>query len=146
VTVRDVELVEREAELVALERLVASARAGSGGAIVVEGPPGIGKSSLLAAARASAADLRVLTARGGELEQEFPFGIVRQLLEPVVLGADAADRRALLADAAALAAPVLLALDGGAESEPAFSALHGLFWLTANLAGSRPLLVVVDDV
>jgi DNA-binding CsgD family transcriptional regulator len=146
VTVRDVELVEREAELVALERLVASARAGSGGAIVVEGPPGIGKSSLLAAARASAADLRVLTARGGELEQEFPFGIVRQLLEPVVLGADAAERRALLADAAALAAPVLLAPDGDAESEPAFSALHGLFWLTANLAGSRPLLVVVDDV
>jgi DNA-binding CsgD family transcriptional regulator len=147
VAVRDVALVEREPELVALERLVASARAGSGGAIVVEGPPGIGKSSLLAAVRASAAaDLRVLTARGGELEQEFPFGIVRQLLEPVVLGADAADRRALLADAAALAAPVLLAPDGGAESDPAFSALHGLFWLTANLAGSRPLLVVVDDV
>ncbi len=143
---QDVALLEREPELAALERLVASARALTGGAIVVEGPPGIGKSSLLAAARALALDLRVLSARGGELEREFPFGIVRQLLEPVVLGAGAEERRALLADAAALAGPVLLAPDGDAESEPAFSALHGRFWLTVNLAGSGPLLVVVDDV
>ena len=55
--------------------------------MVFEGPAGIGKSSLLAAARtAAAADLRVLSARGGELERELPFGIVRQLLEPVVAG------------------------------------------------------------
>jgi ABC-type transport system involved in cytochrome c biogenesis ATPase subunit len=38
-------LVERERELAALERLVQSVRVGAGAALVVEGPPGIGKSS-----------------------------------------------------------------------------------------------------
>jgi predicted ATPase len=139
-------LVERERELETVERLLAGAGAGSGGAVVFEGPAGIGKSSLLAAARTAAADeLRVLLARGGELERELPFGIVRQLLEPVVVGCDAEEREALLAGAAALAKPVLFAADPEAGVEPSFSALHGLYWLTINLADARPLLVAVDD-
>ena len=36
--------------------------------------------------------------------------------------------------------------DVEADAEPPFSALHGLYWLVANLAAARPLLVVVDDV
>jgi DNA-binding CsgD family transcriptional regulator len=139
-------LVERERELEALERLLSAARAGRGRAVVVEGAPGIGKSSLLAAARAAAGDLRVVVARGGELEREFGFGIVRQLLEPVLVAADEAGREALLAGAAELAEPVLLAPDDDGGAEPAFSALHGLYWLAINLAGVRPLLLVVDDV
>jgi DNA-binding CsgD family transcriptional regulator len=139
-------LVERERELQTVERLLASARAGSGGAVVFEGPAGIGKSSLLAAARTAAADeLRVLSARGGELERELPFGIVRQLLEPAVVACDAEEREALLAGAAALARPVLFAADPEAAAEPSFSALHGLYWLTINLADAQPLLVIVDD-
>jgi predicted ATPase len=51
-------LVERELELQTVERLLAGARAGSGGAVVFEGPSGIGKTSLLAATRAGAGDLR----------------------------------------------------------------------------------------
>ena len=138
-------LVERELELETVERLLAGARAGSGGAVVLEGPAGIGKSSLLAAARAAAApDLRVLSARGGELERELPFGIVRQLLEPVV-ATDPAEREVLLAGAAALAEPVLSETDPETGSEASFSALHGLYWLTVNLAGSQPVLVTVDD-
>ena len=138
-------LVERELELEAVERLLADTRAGSGGAVVFEGPAGIGKSSLLAAARAAAADLRVLSARGGELERELPFGIVRQLLESVVVAAAAEERDALLAGAAAFARPVLFPADPEAGAEPSFSALHGLYWLTINLADSQPLLVAVDD-
>src|SRR6266550_4523857 len=100
-----------------LERLLAAARAGSGGAVVFEGPAGIGKSSLLTATRtAAAAELRVLSARGGELERELPFGIVRQLLEPVVVASDADEREALLAGAAALAKPVLLVADPEASA------------------------------
>ena len=138
--------MERELELETVERLLAGARAGSGGAVVFEGPAGIGKSSLLAAARTEAgAELRVLWARGGELERELPFGIVRQLLEPVVVACDADEREALLAGAAALAKPVLFAADPEAGAEPSFSALHGLYWLTINLADAQPLLVVVDD-
>ena len=52
----------------------------------------------------------------------------------------------LLEGAAGLAEPVLRAPDVEADAEPPFSALHGLYWLVANLAAARPLLVVVDDV
>jgi DNA-binding CsgD family transcriptional regulator len=139
-------LVERELELEAVTRLVAGAAAGSGGAVVFEGPAGIGKSSLLAAARTAATvDLRVLSARGGEMERELPFGIVRQLLEPAVAACDENEREALLAGAATLARPVLFAADPEAGAEPSFSALHGLYWLTINLADAQPLLVAVDD-
>jgi DNA-binding CsgD family transcriptional regulator/tetratricopeptide (TPR) repeat protein len=139
-------LVERELELETVERLLASAGAGSGGAVVFEGPAGIGKSSLLAAARSAAGKrMRVLSARGGELERELPFGVVRQLLEPVVVASDAEEREALWAGAAALARPVLLAPDPDAGTEPSFAALHGLYWLTINLADTQPVLVAVDD-
>ena len=84
--------MEREGELEALERVVVAARGGAGGAVLVEGPAGIGKSSLLAAARDAAGDMRVVSGRGGELEREFPFGVVRQLLEPVLVGADEVER------------------------------------------------------
>jgi DNA-binding CsgD family transcriptional regulator len=139
-------LVERELELETVERLLAGAQTGSGGAVVFEGPAGIGKSSLLAATRTAAgAELRVLSARGGELERELPFGVVRQLLEQVVVACEAEEREALLAGAAALAKPVLFAADPEAGAEPSFSALHGLYWLTINLADAQPLLVTVDD-
>jgi DNA-binding CsgD family transcriptional regulator/Flp pilus assembly protein TadD len=145
VSVQLAPLVEREFELETVERLLSGARAGSGGAVVFEGPAGIGKSSLLAAARTAGADLRALSARGGELEHELPFGIVRQLLESAVVTADAEERDALLAGAAALARPVLFPADPEADAEPSFSALHGLYWLTINLADTQPLLVAVDD-
>ena len=141
-------LVERERELGVLERVVESARAGSGVSVVVEGPPGIGKSHLLSAARTGAAEagLAVLFARGGEFEREFPFGIARQLLEPVVMAADAGERARLLAGAAALSEPVVVGPADGGGVEASFGALHGLYWLAANVASVRPALVVVDDV
>jgi DNA-binding CsgD family transcriptional regulator len=145
VSVQLAPLVERELELETVERLLAGARAGSGGGLVFEGPAGIGKSSLLAATRTAAgAELRVLSARGGELERELPFGIVRQLLEPLVVAYDPEEREALLAGAAALSKPVF-AVDPEAGAEPSFSSLHGLYWLTINLADVQPLLVAVDD-
>src|SRR5215207_11208901 len=91
-----VPLIERERELAALERAVGAAREGAGAVVMIEGAPGIGKSRLLAAARATA-DIRVVSARASELEREFPFGVVRQLLEPVLAAADGEERRALLA-------------------------------------------------
>jgi predicted ATPase len=138
-------LVERELELETVEQLLAGARAGSGGAVVFEGAAGIGKSSLLAAVRTAAVgEFRVLSARGSELERELPFGVVRQLLEAVV-ASDVEEREGLLSGAAALAEPVLVAADPEAAAEPTFSALHGLYWLTINLASSQPVLVTVDD-
>jgi DNA-binding CsgD family transcriptional regulator len=138
-------LIERELELDTVERLLAGARTDSGGAVVFEGPAGIGKSSLLAAARVAVPELRPLSARGSELERELPFGIVRQLLEPTVVASDADESDALFAGAAALAKPVFFAPDPVTGAEPSYSALHGLYWLTVNLADFQPLLLAVDD-
>ena len=144
--VRAAPLIERERESEALDRLLANARAGSGGALVIEGPPGIGKSRLLIEAREAADDFCVLVARGSDLEQAFPFGIVRQLLEPLLAAADDEQREALLAGAGALAGPVLSQILTNAAFEPPLTALHGLYWFTANAAAhGPPLLLLIDD-
>src|SRR5215213_8092675 len=79
-SVRAPELLERDQETSELDSALAHARGGTGQVIVVEGPGGIGKTSLLAVARE--AGMLTLHARGSELERAFPFGIVRQLFEP----------------------------------------------------------------
>src|SRR5262245_49233920 len=126
-----------------MAQLLAGAGEGQGGAIVIEGAAGIGKSSLLAAARETAAGLLVVSARGGELERAYPFGTARQLLEPVLARAGDDERRALLTGAAALAERVLAAPGDDAAAE--FAALHGLYWLAVNLAERQPVLAIVDD-
>ena len=73
-------ILERDADLAALAAAVAAAEAGHGTLVLVEGPAGIGKTTLLRAACRGPGP-RVLTARGLALEQGFPYGIVRQLLE-----------------------------------------------------------------
>jgi hypothetical protein len=90
-------MLEREAELAALDAVLDAARGGEGRLVVVEGTAGIGKTRLLGAARelALADGLDVLAARGGELEGAFVFGIVRQLFE-APLAAATADARAEL--------------------------------------------------
>src|SRR5262245_55055028 len=91
-------LLEREAQVAALAAAAGVGRSGRGRLVVSEGGAGIGKTRLLAAgrARAAAAGMRVLTARGGELEGEFAFGIVRQLFEPLVASAPPTLRAELL--------------------------------------------------
>jgi DNA-binding NarL/FixJ family response regulator len=147
----EVPLLEREAELALLASLLGEARAGHGRVAVVEGTAGIGKTRLLAAARAAASehDMRVLAARGGRLESDVPFGIVRQLFELPLRRSDAGERESLLAGAGALARPIL-ELEAGAEAadptlDRSFSMLHGLYWLTSNLAERAPLVLAVDD-
>jgi DNA-binding CsgD family transcriptional regulator len=139
-------LVERERELEALEQVLGAARRGEGTAAIVEGPAGIGKSCLLAATAAAAKDLRVQRARASELERDFPFGVVRQLFEPVLFSAVEDERDRLLAGAAALSQPVLVgAAVDDRDTPDAYAALHGLYWFAANLAEAQPVLIVVDD-
>jgi DNA-binding CsgD family transcriptional regulator len=144
------DLLEREPELEALDDALARTRDGTGGCLLIEGPAGVGKSRLLASARARAAEsgLRVLEARGAALERDFGFGVARQLFEQPLSAATEDERQALLAGAAGLAGrlvgqagPEVMAQSG----ETAFGALHGLYWLTANLADGGPLLLAVDD-
>ncbi len=146
------DLLEREGELAQLGALVGAAREGAGRLVLVEGGAGIGKTRLLAAARERGAEagMDVLHARGGELEREFPFGIVRQLFEPALARGGKAERREVLSGAAGLAAPLFsgdyLTDRASAKADPAFATLHGLFWLTSNLAARRPLVLAIDDL
>ena len=92
--------------------------------------------------------MQVLSARCSELEQEFSYGTVRQLFEPLLAAATPEDRAELLAGAAGVAAPIFdpaqLSVSAAVDATPAL--LHGLFWLTANLADRQALLVAIDDL
>jgi DNA-binding CsgD family transcriptional regulator len=146
-----VRLLEREAELAALEAMLGGAQSGDGRLVVVEGSAGIGKTRLLAEARAlaAAAEFDVLTARGGELEGKFAYGIVRQLFEAPLAAATPHMRAELLGGAAGLSmslfasAPATASRDG---NESSFAMLHGLYWLAANFALQKPTLLIVDDL
>ena len=94
------ELLEREAELRVLETLVTQAAGGDGRVALIEGPPGIGKTSLVSgsARLAAEAGMRCLSARGSPMERAFPFGVVRQMFEPAL---DAEERGEVFRPAAA---------------------------------------------
>jgi DNA-binding CsgD family transcriptional regulator len=142
-------LLERERELERLGVRLDAARAGEGGLVVLEGAPGMGKTSVLRAAalEAQRRGFEVARARGAELERAWSFGIARQLLEPVLRRCSADERAELLDGAAGLAAHVVLPelAAEAAAVDASFGTLHGLYWLCANLATRRPLLLVIDD-
>jgi DNA-binding CsgD family transcriptional regulator len=150
------QLLERAGELDELQAALEDARGGTGRLLVVEGSAGIGKTRLLESAREAAehTGMGVLSARGTELERDFPFGLVRQLFEPVLHEARAPERDELLEAAARPAGPIV-----GIESERSpddedaeyipdvsFEILNALYWLTSNLSERGPLLLAVDDV
>src|SRR5690349_3942203 len=129
-------LREREHELTAVEDLLER----RGRMLLLEGRAGIGKTSLVEAACSRAAELghEVLRARGSELESGFAFGVVRQLFERRLAGADPGEREALLAGPAAAARPLLAGAVAGVLAGPvaaplagdsSFAVLHGLYWL-----------------
>ena len=136
------ELIERESELALIEARIGGIGDGHAAFLAIQGEAGIGKTSLFEAARrrAGALGLRVLSARGSDLESEFAFGVVRQALEPAIAG-----REELFEGRAALAAA---AIGGAAAIKPSVSEgmLHGLYWLAVELADQAPLLLAVDDL
>src|SRR3954451_23563429 len=107
-------VLERDGELAELTALLGGVEAGGGTHAILEGPAGIGKSRLLQELRraAEARGFPVLAARGSDLEREFPFGVVRQLLEPALV--EPAERERLLDGAAGAAAPVFGSLESRA--------------------------------
>jgi class 3 adenylate cyclase/DNA-binding CsgD family transcriptional regulator len=146
---QDPALLERAEELAAVDVAIAGARSGAGKLVVIEGPAGIGKTALLAEgrARAAASGLTVLSARASELEAAFSFGVVRQLFETAVVTAPKEEQSRLLGGAAARSARLFGPGESdGSSEEGVYALLHGLYWLTVNLAESRPLTLAVDDL
>jgi DNA-binding CsgD family transcriptional regulator len=131
-------LVGRDSERRQVAALVRSARAGRGGALVLRGDPGIGKTALLDAAREEAAGLLVLSATGVESEAALPFAALGDVLRPIL------DLRAELAPAQRAALEAALALGPPAVADR-FAAYAGAFALLEAAARRRPLLVAIDD-
>src|SRR4029453_19026321 len=143
-------LLEREQELGTIEALVRGQLTES--FVVLEGRAGMGKTRLVLAARDAAAEAghEVLFARGAELEQDFGYGVVRQLFEPVLATATETERTDLLAGPAAFAEPLFdesqLAAAIAAGEDVSFAMLHGLYWFAANVGARTPTILVIDDL
>ncbi|SRR6266487_3581942 len=145
-------LLERDAQIAALQALADAARSGDGRFVVIEGSAGIGKTRLLGEARAIAGSrgMRALAARGGEFEGGFAYGIVRQLFEPLLATAPPNLRAELLSGPAALVERLFgtsrLVASPERDGEGSFAVLHGLYWLAANVAFQQPTLLALDDL
>ena len=150
-------LLEREQEVERIRAALRGVGRREGVVVVIEGAGGIGKSRLLEVARSRASDLgfRVLDARATELEQGFPYGVVRQLFERLLSEAEAGDRDRWLSGAAALAADVLIGTPtvrlpaqgpGPAPDDLSYAWQHGLYWLVSNLSADSPVVLALDDL
>jgi DNA-binding CsgD family transcriptional regulator len=133
------DLVGRDDDLSLLHDLVDHATE-RGGALVVRGEAGIGKSALLAAAgrRARARDMLVLTTSGVQAEAHLPFAGLQLLLRPIWEGLDglpAPQRAAVLA---------AFGMTDVAAPDPYLIALATLN-LLAETAAQAPLLLIVED-
>jgi len=128
----------RRAEQERIEALLAAAREGISGALVIRGEPGIGKTALLEHAAQRAEGMRVLRGAGVESEAELPFAGLHLLLRPA---ADALE---------ALPGPQRRALVGVfGLGEPGtgdrFLVGAAVLSLLGHLAEAQPVLCLVDD-
>ena len=108
-------------------------------AVIIEGEPGLGKTAFLNAAchLAREAGHDVLYARGGALEAESPFGIVRQLFQPVEATLSPNERE--------MCANVTASLSDVRRPIP-FEVIHDLYLNLAHFASSRPIVIAIDDL
>jgi DNA-binding CsgD family transcriptional regulator len=140
----------RSAETARIDELVAAARGGRSGALVIRGEPGVGKTALLDYAGQAAAGIRLLRGTGIESEAELPFAALHMLLRPGL------DRLDVLPAPQARALRGALGMEGALGTEGAFGLagtpgadrfLIGLAALSllAELAGTGALLCLIDD-
>jgi DNA-binding CsgD family transcriptional regulator len=133
-------LVDRRGERDALDRLIATVRAGESQALVVRGDAGVGKTVLVdhLAGRASGASCRVARAVGVQSEMELAFAGLHQLCAPML---DHAER---LPEPQRDALRTALGVAAGAPPDRFLVGLAVLS-LLSEVAGERPLICVVDD-
>ncbi len=128
----------RDRERALIGDILGDARRSRSRALVLSGEPGVGKSSLLDAARDDADGMTVLLAQGIQSEAELPFAALHQLLRPVLGRVDD------LAPPQAHALRVALGLAEGA-GESRFLVSLAVLSLLSEEAEERPVLCLVDD-
>jgi DNA-binding CsgD family transcriptional regulator len=139
-------LEERDLELATLEAAVERLTMGEGSAIVIEAAPGLGKTALIdhAARAAARAGAVVRRATPTPAERDFPFGVLRSLLEAPVRVA-AAPQRARLFEGVTQSAAMLMLGDAPRDAPSGIAMAHSVLWLSAELAAGRGLVLIVDD-
>ena len=131
-------LLDRLPERAALSGLLAAARAGRSGVLVLRGEPGVGKTALVEYAIEEAAGLYVTRVAGVESEMELAFAALQQLCAPMV------DKLEGLPDPQRHALGVAFGLETGAAPDRFLVGLAALSLLSA-VAERQPVLCVVDD-
>jgi predicted ATPase len=132
------QLLGRQRERAALDRVLGAAREGDGRVLVVHGEPGVGKTALLTYVVEAASAFRVLRTVGVEGEMELPFAALQQLCSPIL------DLLEQLPDPQRDALGIAFGLRSGSAPNPFLVGL-AVLGLLSEAAEERPLLCVVDD-
>src|SRR5215212_5120533 len=130
-------VVGRSAERDRIARLLKAARRGQGGALLVSGEAGIGKSTLLDEA-AKQRSMTVLRCAGAPAERELSWAGLHALLGPLQHQFDALPARQRAALRAALAM-------GSGRAPDRLAVAAGTVALLSAAGSERPLAVIVDD-
>ena len=128
----------RRDECAVLDRLLADARAGRSGVLVLQGEAGVGKTALLDYAIGSASEMLIVRASGVESEMELAFAALHHLCAPLL------DRLSRLPAPQRKALEITFGLSAGAPPDRFFVGL-AVLGLLSEVALERPILCVVDD-
>jgi predicted ATPase len=134
------DLIGREAETERLDKVI-DALPDAGGALIVRGEAGIGKSALLdhVRERVRVRGGRVLSTVGVESEAELAFAGLHQLLHPII------GLTEHLSEAQRSAIDAAFGVSGEHEPDP-FRVALAAFQLVCEAADTGPVVLVVDDV
>jgi DNA-binding CsgD family transcriptional regulator len=132
-------LLGREAETERLGGAIEAARHGRSSVVLIQGDPGIGKTSLLAWAEDRAADFQVCRVRGSQVEARIAFAGLFDLLRPFLPLLD----RIPDSQAGALASALGL---GPPRQVDRLAVYAASLFLVATAAEHSRLLITVDDV
>jgi DNA-binding CsgD family transcriptional regulator len=121
-----------------IEALVVDVRAGSGDALVLSGPAGIGKTTLLEFAEHQAPDFLVLRTTGSPAERGLPYAALSQVLAPILTHLPMLPpvQQGAIRSALGLDPPI------GADAFPVYAGTLGLL---AAAAAERPVAIMIDD-
>jgi DNA-binding CsgD family transcriptional regulator len=132
------ELIDRNAERVTLDRFVAAVRAGQSRALVVSGEAGVGKSALLDYLAGRASACRLARIAGVQSEMELPFAGLHQLCAPML------DSLRRLPPPQRDAVRTALGVSSGPAPDRFLVGL-GVLSLLSEVAEEQPLVCLVDD-
>jgi DNA-binding CsgD family transcriptional regulator len=127
----------REGQRALIERLVDSARTGRGGALLLHGEPGTGKSTLLEQVASGHETFTVLRTQGIESEAPLAFAALQRLLRPIMRHAD----QLPLPQAHSLR----VAFGQEIGEADRFLVFLGALSLLVEAAEQQPVLALVDD-